>query len=298
MTNTSEINRTAERPGSGSNGLAMLLLLLGLIAGVVLSIVTGILQESWMIAFFGGWAFGLAAVFVASGFYMVQPNQGVALTLFGDYHGTDRRAGLRWIPVWYTRKKVSLRVRNVTSDTLKVNDQRGNPIEIAANIVWRVSDTAQALFDVDDYAAFVNIQIETGLREVTRQYAYDHADDGQPTLRDDAEIVGARLKADLAERVSVAGIVIDEAHLMHLAYASEIAGAMLKRQQAEAIIAARQKIVAGAVGMVELALQQLGERGVVQLDEERKASMVSNLLVVLCADREAQPVINTGTLYG
>jgi regulator of protease activity HflC (stomatin/prohibitin superfamily) len=260
--------------------------------------VTGILQDSWMTAFFGGWAFGLAAVFVASGFYMVQPNQGVALTLFGDYHGTDRRAGLRWIPIWYTRKKVSLRVRNVTSDTLKVNDQRGNPIEIAVNVVWRVSDTAQALFDVDDYTAFVHIQIETGLREVTRQYAYDHADDGQPTLRDDAEIVGARLKADLAERVSVAGIAIDEAHLMHLAYASEIAGAMLKRQQAEAIIAARQKIVAGAVGMVELALQQLGERGVVQLDEERKASMVSNLLVVLCADREAQPVINTGTLYG
>jgi regulator of protease activity HflC (stomatin/prohibitin superfamily) len=238
------------------------------------------------------------SVFVVMGFYTVQPNQGVAITLFGDYRGTDRRGGLRWVPFWYVRKKVSLRVRNVTSEQLKVNDQRGNPIEIAVNVVWRVADTAQALFDVDDYTSFVGIQIETGLREVARQYAYDHADEGQPTLRDDAEIVGERLRTDLAARVSVAGIAIDETHLMHLAYAPEIAGAMLRRQQAEAIIAARQKIVAGAVGMVEMALQQLGERGVVSLDEERKAAMVSNLLVVLCADREAQPVVNTGTLYG
>jgi hypothetical protein len=202
------------------------------------------------------------------------------------------------VPFWYGRKKVSLRVRNVTSEALKVNDQRGNPIEIAANIVWHVADSAQALFDVDDYAAFVNIQIETALRETARQYAYDHADDGQPTLRDDADVVGARLKADLQVRVEVAGVAVDEAHLMHLAYAPEIAGSMLKRQQAEAVIAARQKIVAGAVGMVEQALDQLSERGVVKLDEERKAAMVSNLLVVLCADREAQPVVNTGTLYG
>jgi hypothetical protein len=199
---------------------------------------------------------------------------------------------------WYTRKKISLRVRNVTSEQLKVNDRRGNPIEIAVNVVWRVRDSAQALFDVDDYAAFVNIQIETGLREVARQYAYDHADEGEHTLRDDADVVGEKLRADLDARVTVAGVVIDEAHLMHLAYAPEIAGAMLRRQQAEAIIAARQKIVIGAVSMVEMALQQLGEREVVTLDEERKAAMVSNLLVVLCADREAQPVVNAGTLYG
>ena len=297
MANRSEINRTVERPGSGSNGVVMLLVLLALIVCGFLLFVSGIDRESGGLV-----ALAVASIplilFVAVGFYTVQPNQGVAITLFGDYSGTDRRPGLRWIPIWYQRKKVSLRVRNVTSDTLKVNDQRGNPIEIAVNVVWRVSDTAQALFDVDDYAAFVNIQIETGLREVTRQYAYDHAEGGEPTLRDDAEIVGARLKADLAERVAVAGVSIDEAHLMHLAYAPEIAGSMLKRQQAEAIIAARQKIVAGAVGMVEMALQQLGEREVVHLDEERKASMVSNLLVVLCADREAQPVVNTGTLYG
>jgi regulator of protease activity HflC (stomatin/prohibitin superfamily) len=298
MANTSEIKQTIERPGSGSNGILMLLLLVAIVVGGIFTVVSGIRQESPALVIGGGWGFALAALFVAVGFYAVQPNQGMAITLFGDYIGTDRRAGLRWIPIWYRRKRVSLRVRNVTSDTLKVNDQRGNPIEIAVNVVWRISDTAQALFDVDDYAAFANIQIETGLREVARQYAYDHAADGEPTLRDDAEIVGARLKADLAERVAVAGITIDEAHLMHLAYSPEIAGSMLKRQQAEAIIAARQKIVAGAVGMVEQALQQLGERGVVHLDEERKAAMVSNLLVVLCADREAQPVVNTGTLYG
>jgi regulator of protease activity HflC (stomatin/prohibitin superfamily) len=235
---------------------------------------------------------------IFSGLYSLQPNQGIAITLFGDYRGTDRRTGLRWVLPWYARKKISLRVRNVTSEMLKVNDRRGNPIEIAANVVWRVHDSAQALFDVDDYSAFVNIQIETGLREVARQYAYDNAEAGEPTLRDDAEVVGERLRSDLSAPVSVAGVRVDEAHLMHLAYAPEIAGAMLKRQQAEAVIAARQKIVAGAVGMVEMALLQLGERGVVTLDEERKAAMVSNLLVVLCADREAQPVVNTGTLYG
>jgi regulator of protease activity HflC (stomatin/prohibitin superfamily) len=232
-----------------------------------------------------------------AGFYMLQPNEASAITLFGEYKGTDRNTGLRWVLPWYGRKKISMRVRNVTSEMLKVNDKGGNPIEIAANVVWRVADSAQALFDVDDYQAFINIQIETALREVARHYAYDHAEDGEPTLRADAEIVGERLKGDLQERVAVAGIVIDETHLMHLAYAPEIAGAMLKRQQAHAVLAARAMIVTGAVTMVESALQQLSERGVVELDEERKAAMVSNLLVVLCADREAQPVLNTGSLY-
>jgi regulator of protease activity HflC (stomatin/prohibitin superfamily) len=290
-----DLNHTRERPGGGLNGLVFLLAILALwaVAAFLQSQVTGKGPAVLIVVLTA-----VATVLILSGFYTVQPNQGVAITLFGDYRGTDRRGGLRWVPFWYVRKKVSLRVRNVTSEQLKVNDQRGNPIEIAVNVVWRVADTAQALFDVDDYTSFVGIQIETGLREVARQYAYDHADEGQPTLRDDAEIVGERLRADLAARVSVAGVVIDEVHLMHLAYAPEIAGAMLRRQQAEAIIAARQKIVAGAVGMVEMALHQLGERGVVTLDEERKAAMVSNLLVVLCADREAQPVVNTGTLYG
>jgi regulator of protease activity HflC (stomatin/prohibitin superfamily) len=284
------INSTREQTGAGGNGGVMLLIFFGLLAA-------GIAAPILRLPF---WAIplGVAALFLLMGFYTVQPNQTVALTVFGNYKGSDRITGLRWVPFWYGRKKVSLRVRNVTSEALKVNDQRGNPIEIAANIVWHVADSAQALFDVDDYAAFVNIQIETALRETARLYAYDHADDGQPTLRDDADIVGARLKTDLQTRVEVAGVAVDEAHLMHLAYAPEIAGSMLKRQQAEAVIAARQKIVAGAVGMVEQALDQLSARGVVKLDEERKAAMVSNLLVVLCADREAQPVVNTGTLYG
>lgn len=291
------INRTQERSGGGVNGVLPLLvfLLLGGLAFYGLGLGFRIHQGALIL----GSVLSLATVLLLlTGLYTVQPNQGVAITLFGDYKGTDRRPGLRWVLFWYGRKKISLRVRNVTSETLKVNDRRGNPIEIAANVVWRVGDSAQALFDVDEYAAFVNIQIETGLREVARQYAYDHAEDGEHTLRDDAEIVGEKLKTDLSNRVAVAGIVVDEAHLMHLAYAPEIAGAMLRRQQAEAIIAARQKIVIGAVSMVEQALEQLGEREVVTLDEERKAAMVSNLLVVLCADREAQPVVNTGTLYG
>ena len=284
------INSTHERPGAGWNGGLVLLVLLALLASCAAA---AALDAPLLAA-----PLGLLALFTLPGFYTVQPNQSVALIVFGDYKGSDRATGLRWVPFWYGRKKVSLRVRNVTSEALKVNDQRGNPIEIAANVVWRISDSAQALFDVDDYAAFVTIQIETALRETARQYAYDHGDDGQPTLRDDAEIVGQRLRADLQARVDVAGVAVDEAHLMHLAYAPEIAGSMLKRQQAEAVIAARQKIVAGAVGMVEQALEQLSARGVVRLDEERKAAMVSNLLVVLCADREAQPVVNTGTLYG
>ncbi len=297
MSETRTINPTNERPYGGVNGGAALLaapLLLGLGIWLLLQARDG-----------GGAFFTLSgagcvslAILVSCGFYSLQPNEAYAITLFGAYVGTDRATGLRWILPWYGRKKISLRVRNVTSETLKVNDKRGNPIEIAANIVWRVKDSGQALFDVDDYAAFVNIQIETGLREVASHYAYDHAEEGEPTLRADAEEVGDRLRKDLQQRTAVAGVAIDEAHLMHLAYAPEIAGSMLKRQQAEAVLAARRTIVAGAVDMVESALGQLSDRGVVALDDERRASMVSNLLVVLCADREAQPVVNTGTLYG
>ena len=291
--NERAINRTEEVEGAGMGGGFWLLILLVFVGAAIESPIA-----FGKIGILGLALFAIAAFLTLLSFYAVQPNQAYVVTLFGNYKGTDRKTGLRWMPFWYGRRKVSLRVRNVTSETLKVNDQRGNPIEIAANIVWRVSNSAQALFDVDDYVAFVNIQIETALRETARQYAYDHAEDGAPTLRDDAEIVGERLKADLSARVEVAGVAIDEAHLMHLAYAPEIAGSMLKRQQAEAVIAARQKIVAGAVGMVEQALEQLASRGVVELDEERKAAMVSNLLVVLCGDRETQPVVNTGTLYG
>lgn len=295
MSETRTINPTAERPHGGMGGGLPLLALPILLVGGLWAFSQ--LEHGGIYA-----ALGAVLVFLflltACGFYSLQPNEAVVVTLFGSYVGTDRKTGLRWILFWYGRKKISLRVRNVTSETLKVNDKRGNPIEIAANIVWRVQDSAQALFDVDDYTAFVNIQIETGLREVASHYAYDHAEEGEPTLRADAEEVGDRLRKDLQQRTAVAGIAIDEAHLMHLAYAPEIAGSMLKRQQAEAVLAARRTIVAGAVEMVESALSQLSERGVVTLDDERRASMVSNLLVVLCADREAQPVVNTGTLYG
>lgn len=299
MSDTS-IKHTAETPARTGNGGLMLLVMLLLAA---LALWLFLRAAGGADGSTSGWeviAAGISgglAFLILLGFYPLQPNEAAAILLFGQYKGTDRINGLRWVPFWYFRKKISLRVRNVTSETLKVNDKRGNPIEIAANIVWRVADSAQALFNVDDYLTFVNIQIETALRETASHYAYDYAEDEEPTLRADAELVGGRLKEDLRQRVSVAGIAIDEAHLMHLAYAPEIAGAMLRRQQADAILSARQKIVAGAVGMVEHALQQLSERGVVQLDEERKAAMVSNLLVVLCGERDTQPVVNAGTLY-
>jgi regulator of protease activity HflC (stomatin/prohibitin superfamily) len=294
MSDARSLNHTGERPGGGFSGGVMLLVLLALVAAVVWAAPQVDYDRRFLWVVIPG---AVLAVLVLMGFYTLQPNTAAAITLFGDYKGSDRRPGLRWVPFWYVRKKVSLRVRNVTSEMLKVNDKRGNPIEIAANVVWRVADSAQALFDVDDYAAFVNIQIETALREVTRHYAYDHGEEDEPTLRNDAEAVSAKLREDLQARVAVAGVAIDETHLMHLAYAPEIAGAMLRRQQAEAVIAARKTIVAGAVSMVESALNQLSERAVVELDEERKASMVSNLLVVLCADRDAQPVVNAGSLY-
>lgn len=290
---TTQITSSAERPAKTASGILMLLLSLALIIGGGLMIPAadglGILASALAIT---------VGILGLAGLYSLQPNEAMAILLFGAYRGTDLKSGLRWVLPWYSRKKVSMRVRNVTSDRLKVNDKRGNPIEIAANVVWRVRDSAQALFDVDDYSAFVNIQIDTALRDITSQYAYDHGEEHEATLRADAELIADKLRDELLQRVSVAGIVIDEARLAHLAYAPEIASAMLKRQQAEAVLAARRLIVQGAVGMVETALDQLSERGVVELDEERKAAMVSNLLVVLCADREAQPVVNTGTLYG
>ncbi len=239
----------------------------------------------------------LATSFVAIGFYLLQPNQAAAILLFGDYKGTDRTAGLRWRWPWLTRNKISTRVHNVTSERLKVNDLRGNPIEIASNVVWRVTDTAQALYDVDDYTKFLFIQIESAIRTIGAKYPYDDIEHLETTLRGNADIVSEELRGELQDRVAVAGITIDECRLTHLAYAQEIAQSMLRRQQAEAVIAARQKLVTGAVTMVETALQMLSEKGVVDLDDERKAAMVSNLMVVLCSERDTQPVVNTGTLY-
>nr|WP_315463116.1 SPFH domain-containing protein [uncultured Sphingomonas sp.] len=239
----------------------------------------------------------LGVVFIAAGFYMLQPNQAGAITLFGSYAGTDRTAGLRWVLPWLMRRKVSVRANNVISDRIKVNDLRGNPIEMAAQVVWRVTDTAQALFDVDDYKAFVNVQIEAAVRTIGSRYPYDDYEHQEITLRGNHDQVGAELRAELIARLAVAGITVDECGFTHLAYAQEIAGAMLRRQQAQAVVAARTTLVEGAVGMVELALDQLSAKNVVELDDERRAAMVSNLMVVLCGERDTQPVVNAGSLY-
>jgi regulator of protease activity HflC (stomatin/prohibitin superfamily) len=291
-------SKSTERPASTANGILMLLVGLALLVGGPVAVAQ---DPDNIFLLVSGVVAAVIGLLLVCGLYSLQPNESMAILLFGDYRGTDRKTGLRWVLPWYSRKKISLRVRNLTSDKLKVNDKRGSPIEIAANVVWRVEDSAQALFDVDDYQAFVNIQVDTALRDIASHYAYDHGEEAEApemTLRADAEDVASRLRDELVNRVSVAGVAVDEARLAHLAYAPEIAGAMLRRQQAEAILAARRLIVRGAVGMVENALADLNERGVVELDEDRKAAMVSNLLVVLCADREAQPVVNAGTLYG
>jgi regulator of protease activity HflC (stomatin/prohibitin superfamily) len=244
-----------------------------------------------------------AALWFLAGLYTLNPNQAALLKLFGSYRGTDRNEGLRWSNPFYSRTKVSTRAHNFNSEKLKVNDLRGNPIEIAAAIVWRVQDTARASFDVEDFESYVLTQAEAAVRHLASSYAYDNLDDKDEalpkeiTLRSGGEQVGAALLHELQARFSLAGIVVVDAKLTHLAYAPEIAGAMLRRQQAQAIIAARSLIVQGAVGMVELALSGLQERGLVELDDERKAAMVTNLLVVLCSDHDAQPIVNTGTLY-
>jgi regulator of protease activity HflC (stomatin/prohibitin superfamily) len=239
----------------------------------------------------------LALILIASGFYMIQPNQAVAITLFGSYRGTDRRPGLRWVWPWMGKTKLSVRANNLISDRIKVNDLRGNPIEMAAQVVWRVVDTAQALYDVDDYKAFVMVQIEAAVRTIGSRYPYDDFAHAEVTLRGNHDQVGAELRSELIERLKLAGITVDECGFTHLAYAQEIAGAMLRRQQAEAVVAARKTLVEGAVGMVEMALAMLSEKNVVELDDERRAAMVSNLMVVLCGERETQPVVNTGSLY-
>jgi regulator of protease activity HflC (stomatin/prohibitin superfamily) len=290
------LNRTHERKANTNNGGVMLLLNFVVLGGAVWALTQTIAYDDGSFALLMAFLVVLF-VFILVGFYSLQPNEAAAITLFGNYKGTDRTPGLRWVLPWYKRTKISLRVRNVTGEKLKVNDKRGNPIEIAAVVVWRVTDTARALFDVDHYQTFVDIQIETAVREIASHFAYDHAEEGEATLRGDADQVSALLREKLQERTSVAGVVVDETKLSHLAYAPEIAGAMLRRQQAEAVLAARRFIVQGAVEMVQHALEQLSERDIVKLDDERRAAMVSNLLVVLCGDRDAQPVVNTGTLY-
>lgn len=285
-----------EREYRGIPGLPMLLVLI--LAG--LACVYGVFESAraespyWVI----GWGLGfMVVVFLLVGLFVVNPNEGRLLQLFGDYVGTVRTPGLRWANPFYTKKRISLRVRNFESARLKVNDNEGNPIEIAAVVVWQVVDTAEAMFQVDDYNNYVRVQSESALRNLATSYTYDSHDENQMSLRGHTAAVADHLKKEIQERLARAGVEVVEARISHLAYAPEIAASMLQRQQAGAIIAARQRIVEGAVGMVEMALDMLSRRGIVVLDDERKAAMVSNLLVVLCGERAAQPVVNTGTIY-
>jgi len=285
-----------ENPIRSLPGIPMLLALLVLVL-VGAFLFAGNAQAARL----GGIAVGIGLVLVAGfcllGLYSVQPNQSAVLSLFGKYVGTVRENGLRWNSPFYAKRKVSQRVRNFESGKLKVNELDGSPIEIAAVIVWQVIDSAEAVYNVDDYESFVHIQSESALRTMATSYPYDQHEEGQVALRSHATEISQHLKDELAERLADAGVQVLDARISHLAYAPEIAQAMLQRQQANAIIAARTRIVAGAVGMVEMALAELQKNGVVHLDEERKAQMVSNLLVVLCGERATQPIVNAGTLY-
>ena len=331
-TSSTPSTHTQEIPHRAISGWPMLLLNIALLLGGIAVLIFGIREAaaqgrfSWLIAL--GPLLETLGIISLCGHFTLQPNEARVLILFGDYQGTARDSGFFWANPFYARAraripltgaeavpvrspqtgrtvmphrtlgaKISLRARNFISEKLKVNDKRGNPVEIAAVVVWRVADTARAAFDVDDFESYVQIQSESAIRHIASLYSYDRGDEVEPTLRDSADEVAAALQRELHIRLEKAGIAVDEARLTHLAYAPEIAQAMLRRQQAEAVIAARTKIVHGAVSMVEMALRELSEKAVVTLDEERKASMVSNLLVVLCSDHEASPVINTGTLY-
>ena len=291
------LTSSRERGAATSNGYVMLLVLLATVLLAIWGLVRLANDELGLISLLAIGGGVLIAILVMSGFYMLQPNQAVAITLFGDYRGTDRTTGLRWTWPWMIKKKVSVRANNFISDRIKVNDLRGNPIEMAAQIVWRVVDSAQALFDVDDYHAFVRVQVEAAIRTIGSRYPYDDFEHLEITLRGNHDEVGVELRKELQARLAVAGITVDECGFTHLAYAQEIAGAMLRRQQAQAVVAARKTLVEGAVGMVEMALAMLSEKNVVELDDERRAAMVSNLMVVLCGERDTQPVVNTGTLY-
>ena len=280
-----------ENPIRSLPGIPVLLALLAVIATAVWMFLQGGVPPLAAIAV------AVASAFLMLGAYMVEPNQAAVLSLFGKYVGTAKENGLRWNNPFFGKKKVSLRVRNFESGKLKVNELDGSPIEIAAVIVWRVVDSAEAVFNVDDYESFVHIQSEAALRAMATSYPYDQHEEGDISLRSHPVEISDRLKEQLDERLTAAGVDVVDARISHLAYAPEIAQAMLQRQQANAVIAARTRIVAGAVGMVEMALAELEKNGTVKLDEERRAAMVSNLLVVLCGDRSTQPIVNTGSLY-
>jgi len=277
-------------------GLPVLLLLIALAAADIYWFIKSIQAEA-VASIIASIVLFVAIIIALPGLFIVNPNEAKVLQLFGRYTGTVRQPGLRYANPFYSKTKVSVRVRNFETGKLKVNDKDSNPIEIAAVVVWRVVDTAEALFEVDDYAQYVQVQSEAALRGLATNYPYDAHEEGQLSLSANAAEISEKLTAEIQERLSKAGVEVIESRISHLAYAPEIASAMLQRQQASAVIAARQKIVEGAVSMVEMALEDLARRSIVELDDERKAQMVSNLLVVLCADRNPQPVVNAGTLY-
>jgi len=285
-----------ERENAAVPGLPVLLGGIGLIGLSIYQVIQGAKGASpsmiigWMLVLVG-------SIVLLAGLFVVNPNEGKVLQFFGSYAGTVKRPGLRWANPFYTKRRISQRIRNFESSHLKVNDNEGNPIEIAAVVVWKVIDTAEAVFEVDDYNNYVKVQTEAALRNLATSYTYDAHDDAQISLRGHTAAVAEHLKNEIQDRLARAGVEVMEARISHLAYAPEIAHAMLQRQQAGAIIAARQRIVEGAVGMVEMALEMLSKRDIVALDNERKAAMVSNLLVVLCGDRSTQPIVNTGTIY-
>ena len=289
MTNTRELERKT------LGGWLMLVVLV--VAGLALSAYVPELPAAGA----GGivaWSLAITLwAFCLGGFFTLQPNMGAALTLFGRYKGTVKGSGFHWANPLFKKNKISLRAQNLDGQTIKVNDLRGNPIEIALVVVWRVTDTARALFDVDDFSSYVTVQSDAALRQVAMAYPYDSFEGNELSLRGSIEEISEKLEKAVQERIQKAGIRVEEARINHLAYSPEIAGAMLQRQQAEAVVAARTRIVEGAVGMVEMALQKVEGRGLADLDDERKAAMISNLLVVLCGDKNAQPVVNTGTLY-
>jgi len=278
-----------------------------MLLGILLLAAWLVFQVIQVARFGGEWGGGLNVtlmimelallILAASGFFTLQPNEARVLVLFGSYKGTVRRSGFHWTNPFTSKIPVSLRSRNLNGERLKVNDKRGNPIEIAAVVVWHIEETAQAAFDVQNVESYVAIQSESAVRHLASSYAYDHGEEHEVTLRGGGDEVSAALLQELSDRLSRAGVVVEEARISHLAYAPEIASAMLRRQQAEAVIAARQKIVQGAVSMVEMALKELDQKNLVDLDPERRAAMVSNLLVVLCGETEVQPVVNTGTLH-
>jgi hypothetical protein len=288
-----------ERLRDGFPGVPALVLFFAVAVGLVVNVVRLVNEDTFPpFIFFSVVGSVLLMLFLLTGFFIVNPNEGRVLQFFGTYVGTSRKTGLQWLIPFYTKRRISLRVRSFESAHLKVNDKEGNPIEIGAIVVWKVIDTAEASFEVDNYETFVKVQSESALRNAATSYPYDsHDEPGVMSLRGSTAAVADHLKDEMQQRLQKAGVEVIETRISHLAYAPEIAAAMLQRQQAGAIIAARQRIVEGAVGMVEMALDSLSKRGVVHLDEERKAAMVSNLLVVLCGEKAAQPIVNAGTIY-